>query len=87
MSYSHFQCLSGSDPFNFAESLLSVIDLVFTTVGTSSWEYLFLGIPTAVAYAANNQQTNYQYLVNNSLAIDIGMLDSRNNWNINKLIY
>ena len=68
------------------ESLLSVIDLVFTTAGTSSWEYLFLGIPTAVGCAAKNQQTNYQYLVNNSLAIDIGMLDSRNNWNINKSI-
>lgn len=68
------------------ESLLSIIDLVFTTAGTSSWEYLFLGIPTAVACAANNQETNHQYLVNNSLAIDIGKLDSRNNWNIDTSI-
>ena len=35
---------------------------------------------------ANNQETNHQYLVNNSLAIDIGKLDSRNNWNIDTSI-
>jgi spore coat polysaccharide biosynthesis predicted glycosyltransferase SpsG len=64
------------------ESILSVIDLVFTTAGTSSWEYLFLGIPTAVACAADNQQTNHHYLVDNSLAIDIGTLDSKNYWNL-----
>ena len=64
------------------ESLLNVINLVFTTAGTSSWEYLFLGIPTAVACATNNQETNHQFLVNKCLAIDIGKLDSRNNWNI-----
>lgn len=69
------------------EDLLGVIDLVFTTAGTSSWEYLFLGIPTAVACAASNQETNYQYLVNNSLAVDIGKLDSQKNWKINTSIF
>lgn len=68
------------------EDLLGVIDLVFTTAGTSSWEYLFLGIPTAVACVASNQETNYQYLVNNSLAVDIGKIDAEGTWDLNTLI-
>ncbi len=85
--------LSNQDPrFEFIqlgkayESLLSTIDLVFTTAGTSSWEYHFLGIPVALAKAVENQDRNYRYQIEKNIASDLGYRDLNGSWNLNDLL-
>jgi UDP-2,4-diacetamido-2,4,6-trideoxy-beta-L-altropyranose hydrolase len=68
------------------ESLLSTIDLVFTTAGTSSWEYHFLGIPVALANAVKNQDRNYRYQISNGFSWDLGYRDYNGLWKLNEPI-
>lgn len=64
------------------ENLLSTIDLVFTTAGTSSWEYHFLGIPVALASAAKNQNHNYVYQISKGISRDLGYRDLEGEWQL-----
>lgn len=64
------------------ENLLSTIDLVFTTAGTSSWEYHFLGIPVALASAAENQNRNYLYQISKGISWDLGYRDLEGEWQL-----
>jgi spore coat polysaccharide biosynthesis predicted glycosyltransferase SpsG len=68
------------------ESLLSTINLVFTTAGTSSWEYHYLGIPVALANAVKNQDRNYRYQVSNGISWDLGYRDYTGLWKLNEPI-
>jgi spore coat polysaccharide biosynthesis predicted glycosyltransferase SpsG len=71
---------------NEYERLLGAIDFVFTTAGTSSWEYHFLGIPIALASAVENQERNYRYQIDKNIASDLGYRDSNGTWNLNELL-
>ena len=68
------------------EGLLDQIDYVFTTAGTSSWEYHFLDIPIALACAVQNQEHNYQYQISKAISWDLGYRLSNGSWNINETI-
>jgi len=68
------------------EKLLSVIDFVFTTAGTSSWEYHFLGIPVALASAVKNQDFNYLYQISKGVAWDLGYRDLEGRWQLNQSV-
>lgn len=60
--------------------LLEDADLIFSTAGTSSWEFLYLGLPLGIASAIENQNANYQYLTKTGLAFGIGFRDAVNGW-------
>jgi UDP-2,4-diacetamido-2,4,6-trideoxy-beta-L-altropyranose hydrolase len=62
------------------ENLLGNIDWVFSTAGTSSWEFQYLGIPIALAKAVGNQSESYQFQIQNNLARDFGYRDLSGNW-------
>ena len=64
------------------ESELLETDLVFTTAGTSSWEFLYLGLTSGIACAIPNQTANYRFLVDSSLANDIGSRDLLGVWKL-----
>ena len=66
------------------EATLANTELVLTSAGTSSWELLSLDLPIGVAFAAENQFTNYNFLLERGLAVDIGFLDSSNLWSLNE---
>jgi len=65
---------------NEYERLLGDIDFVFTTAGTSSWEFHFLGIPVALASAVENQNRNYLYQISNGISWDLGFRDLEGKW-------
>jgi UDP-2,4-diacetamido-2,4,6-trideoxy-beta-L-altropyranose hydrolase len=69
------------------EKLLSVIDFVFTTAGTSSWEYHFLGIPVALASAVENQDCNYLHQTSKGIAWDLGYRDLEGKWQLNGTLF
>ena len=72
-------------PFGFhVEDLLNDIDLVFTTAGTSSWEFLYLQKRVGIACAASNQESNYKFQTLNKMAIGIGGIDPENKWFLNQ---
>ena len=60
--------------------LLEHVDLIFSTAGTSSWEFIYLGLPLGIASAIENQNTNYQYQTKSGLAVGIGFRDAVNGW-------
>ena len=66
------------------EAMLSELNLVFTTAGTSSWEYVFLGIPTALASAVKNQERNYRYQIDNGFSWNLGYRNLHGIWQFNK---
>lgn len=61
---------------------LSQADIIFTTCGTSVWEFLYLNIPMGFALATQNQNRNYQILstVKNNTAI--GFFDDVLGWHL-----
>lgn len=64
------------------ESVLLETDIVFTTSGTSSWEFLYLGLTSGIACAIPNQAANYNFQVNSSYATGIGERDSLGIWKL-----
>jgi len=68
------------------EELLDEIDFVFTTAGTSSWEYHFLEIPIALACAVQNQERNYQYQISKAISWDLGYRNSNGSWKLSETI-
>jgi UDP-2,4-diacetamido-2,4,6-trideoxy-beta-L-altropyranose hydrolase len=66
------------------EEILNDLEFVFTTAGTSSWEYLFLGLPIAIASAVQNQEQNYRYQIDNGLSWDLGSRDLDGIWKFNE---
>ena len=68
------------------ESELLETDLVFTTAGTSSWEFLYLGLTSGIACAIPNQTANYKFQVDASYGAGIGERDSLGVWRIDPKI-
>lgn len=68
---------------NVGDGILKILedtDLVFSTAGTSSWEFLYLGLPLGIASAIENQNTNYQYQTKSGLAVGIGYKEENRGW-------
>ena len=64
------------------EDLLPFIGLAITTAGTSSYEFLYLGIQIALASAIRNQVSNHKYFVENNFALSIGNRGENNEWEL-----
>lgn len=62
------------------DKVASQVDLVLTTAGTSSFEFIAREIPVAVACAVDNQRETYDQLGNLGFAIQIGHFDLENKW-------
>ncbi|MCG5217250.1 hypothetical protein [Streptosporangium sp. KLBMP 9127] len=52
--------------------LMATADLVVTAAGTSIWELLYLGVPTALTWVAGNQRAGYETVVGRGLAAGLG---------------
>ena len=65
------------------EEIIGEIDLVITPAGTSSWEFIYLGIPTMVACTVPNQLPNYDFQIENGLSLDFGFRETNGFWRIN----
>lgn len=63
----------GSDLLEHA----ALADLVVSPAGVSSWELLHIGAPLALVQATQNQCGNYEWMVKEGLAADLGRLDER----------
>lgn len=61
---------------------LSEADVVFTTCGTSVWEFLYLNIPMGFALAAQNQNRNYEILSTIKNINAIGAFDEVLGWQL-----
>jgi spore coat polysaccharide biosynthesis predicted glycosyltransferase SpsG len=61
-------------PADDLPALVRQVDLVVTASGSSVWELLCLGAPTAVVSVAPNQQLGYQQVVGRGLAAPLGAL-------------
>ena len=68
------------------EEILKRVDFVLTTAGSSSWEYLYLGIPIALAKAVQNQDQNYRFQIGNDFCLDLGQRDADDIWHFNTLL-
>ncbi len=69
------QSLTGIDPTPDLPQLLSTADLVVSAAGTSIWELLCLGVPTALVCVVDNQQLGYDRATARGLAAGLGHLD------------
>jgi spore coat polysaccharide biosynthesis predicted glycosyltransferase SpsG len=61
-------------PVDDLPALVRQADLVVSASGSSVWELLCLGAPTAVVSVAPNQQAGYQQVVGRGLAAPLGVL-------------
>ncbi|MBB2909530.1 spore coat polysaccharide biosynthesis predicted glycosyltransferase SpsG [Streptosporangium becharense] len=59
-------------PTDGLPELMASADLVITAAGTSCWELLYLGVPAALVWVADNQLTGYEALVGRELAAGLG---------------
>ncbi len=66
------------------EDFLNGTGLVFTTAGTSSWEFLSCGFAIGLACAVDNQVANYQYQTETHLALGIGMRNDKDQWELDQ---
>ncbi|MBB5870610.1 spore coat polysaccharide biosynthesis predicted glycosyltransferase SpsG [Allocatelliglobosispora scoriae] len=55
--------------------LIAAADLVISASGTSTWELLCLGAPSALVWVVENQREGYRRVVDAGLAAGIGLLD------------
>jgi hypothetical protein len=67
------------------EDFLVGTDLVFTTAGTSSWEFLSCGLPIGLACAVDNQVANYRYQTQEHLVLGIGLRSENNQWELDQM--
>jgi spore coat polysaccharide biosynthesis predicted glycosyltransferase SpsG len=59
-------------PVDNLAALMSAHDLVISAAGTSIWELCCLGVPSAVAWAVDNQREGYDRVVEAGAAIGLG---------------
>ncbi|NRQ34925.1 spore coat protein [Nonomuraea sp. NN258] len=59
-------------PTDALPELMAQADLVVTAAGSASWELLYLGVPTALTWVADNQLIGYEALVGRSAAAGLG---------------
>jgi spore coat polysaccharide biosynthesis predicted glycosyltransferase SpsG len=63
-------------PVDDLPALVMDADLVISAAGTSLWEMMCLGIPSAVISVADNQALGYRAVVSHGLAVGLGSLGS-----------
>ena len=61
-------------PTDELPALLADADLAVSASGTSTWELLCLGVPSALVWVVDNQQAGYQRTVARRLAVGLGHL-------------
>ncbi|MEU7896732.1 hypothetical protein AB0B45_28220 [Nonomuraea sp. NPDC049152] len=59
-------------PTDLLPSLMAEADLVVTAAGSAIWELLYLGVPAALTWVADNQLIGYEALVGRGLAAGLG---------------
>ncbi|MFG2077293.1 PseG/SpsG family protein [Nonomuraea maritima] len=59
-------------PTDRLPQLMAGADLVVTAAGSSVWELLHLGVPTALSWVADNQLLGYEELVGRGVAAGLG---------------
>jgi len=59
-------------PVDDLAAMMSAHDLVISAAGTSIWELCCIGVPTAVAWAVDNQREGYDRVVAAGAAIGLG---------------
>ncbi|GAA2210765.1 UDP-2,4-diacetamido-2,4,6-trideoxy-beta-L-altropyranose hydrolase [Nonomuraea monospora] len=59
-------------PTNRLPELMAGADLVVTAAGSAIWELLYLGVPTALTWVADNQRIGYEELVTLGAAAGLG---------------
>ncbi|MEV0235709.1 hypothetical protein [Nonomuraea sp. NPDC050786] len=59
-------------PTDRLPDLMAEADLVVTAAGSAVWELLYLGVPTALSWVADNQLVGYEELVGRGVAAGLG---------------
>jgi spore coat polysaccharide biosynthesis predicted glycosyltransferase SpsG len=59
-------------PVDDLAAMMSAHDLVISAAGTSIWELCCIGVPTAVAWAVDNQRAGYDRVVSAGAVIGLG---------------
>ncbi|GAA3243706.1 PseG/SpsG family protein [Nonomuraea helvata] len=59
-------------PTDRLPDLMAEADLVVTAAGSAIWELLYLGVPTALSWVADNQLIGYEELVGRGVAAGLG---------------
>ncbi|MGW4473984.1 PseG/SpsG family protein [Nonomuraea sp. NPDC004354] len=59
-------------PTDLLPNLMAAADLVVTAAGSAVWELLYLGVPAALTWVADNQLIGYEALVGRGLAAGLG---------------
>jgi spore coat polysaccharide biosynthesis predicted glycosyltransferase SpsG len=59
-------------PTDRLPELMAEADLVVTAAGSAIWELLYLGVPTALSWVADNQLIGYEELVARGVAAGLG---------------
>ncbi|MGP4095646.1 PseG/SpsG family protein [Nonomuraea sp. KM90] len=59
-------------PTDRLPELMAGADLVLTAAGSAVWELLYLGVPTALSWVADNQLIGYEELVGRGAAAGLG---------------
>ncbi|MFC5833047.1 PseG/SpsG family protein [Nonomuraea insulae] len=59
-------------PTDRLPELMARADLVVTAAGSAIWELLYLGVPTALSWVADNQLIGYEELVGRGVAAGLG---------------
>ncbi|GAA4939211.1 UDP-2,4-diacetamido-2,4,6-trideoxy-beta-L-altropyranose hydrolase [Nonomuraea thailandensis] len=59
-------------PTDRLPELMAAADLVVTAAGSAVWELLYLGVPTALTWVADNQLIGYEELVGRGAAAGLG---------------
>lgn len=59
-------------PTDRLPELMAQADLVVTAAGSAIWELLYLGVPTALSWVADNQLIGYEELVGRGVAAGLG---------------
>jgi spore coat polysaccharide biosynthesis predicted glycosyltransferase SpsG len=66
------QCVTPIPPTDGLPAAAAAADLVVSAAGTSTWELLCLGVPTALIRVAVNQRVGYDATVSRGLAAGLG---------------
>ena len=73
----HFHKLGGD-----LDKLMSNVDTVITTAGTSSWDFIANKKVVGIALAVDNQIPNFTFQIENEFVLEIGTYNDESGWDI-----
>jgi spore coat polysaccharide biosynthesis predicted glycosyltransferase SpsG len=73
----HFHKLGGD-----LDKLMSHVDTVITTAGTSSWDFIANKKVVGIALAVDNQIPNFTFQIENEFVLEIGTYNDESGWDI-----